>query len=175
MGSVVEAPCHDCELLLITEARLTSRPIETTRGPASAPSWEFTLQGTNVKLTRVAIANAVSVAPTSADSDLGLAIDSASGSVSGNALTVSFVGAPDTGDEACGEDYTAEAVESELAVTVIVTRHPHVGGGPVGAPPVACPAVGARRTASATLAAPLGERPVLDFQTGTPVPLVLQP
>ena len=69
----------------------------------------------------------------------------------------------------CGEDYTAEAVESDLAVVVIVARHPHA------ALFEACSAVGARRTATATLAAPLGDRAVLDLQTGTPVPVVLSP
>ena len=70
----------------------------------------------------------------------------------------------------CGEDYTAEAVESELAVVVIVTRHPHTP--PFGE---ACSAVGARRTATATLAAPLHDRVVLDLQQGTPVPVVQVP
>ena len=152
----------------MTDARLTSGPIQTTRGPATAPIWEFTVQGTAVKLTRVAIANPVVVAPDEVGSGLGLSIDSASGSVSGTELTVAFVGAPDPGDKPCGEDYTAEAVESDLAVVVIVTRHPHVTIG-------ACSAVGARRTATATLAAPLGSRAVLDLQRGTPVPIVLAP
>ena len=157
-------------MLLITGATLVTGPIETTRGPATAPIWEFTLQGTAVRLTRVAIANAVAVAPTSADLALGLAVDSATGTVGGHELTVSFIGVPEPGDRACGEDYTAEAVESDLAVVVIVTRHPHVA--PLGA---ACSAVGARRTATANLAAPLGDRAVLDLQQGTPVPLVVLP
>ena len=168
--STTEAPCSDCSMLLVTDARLTSGPIQTSRGPATAPIWEFTVQGTAVKLTRVAIANPVVVAPDEVGSGLGLAIDSASGSVSGTELTVAFVGAPDPGDKPCGEDYTAEAVESDLAVVVIVTRHPHVDA--LGA---ACSAVGARRTATATLAAPLGDRVVLDLQQGTPVPVVLAP
>ena len=166
--STTSAPCPDCTMLLVTAAQLTSGPIQTSRGPATAPIWEFTVQGTNVKITRVAIANPVVVAPGQADPQLGLAIDSASGSVGGTELTVAFVGAPDPGDKPCGEDYTAEAVESDLAVVVIVTRHPHVTIG-------ACSAVGARRTATATLAAPLGERVVLDLQQGTPVPVVLAP
>ncbi len=166
--NTTQAPCSDCSMLLVTDARLTSGPIQTTRGSATAPIWEFTVQGTAVKLTRVAVANAVVVAPDQIGSGLGLSIDSASGSVSGTELTVAFVGAPDPGDKPCGEDYTAEAVESELAVVVIVTRHPHVTIG-------ACSAVGARRTAVATLAAPLGSRAVLDLQQGTPVPIVLGP
>ena len=150
-------------MLLVTDAELTSGPIQTSRGPATAPTWEFTVQGTAVKVTRVAIANPVVVAPDEVGSQLGLAIDSASGSVSGTELTVAFVGAPDPGDKPCGEDYTAEAVESDLAVVVIVTRHPHVTIG-------ACSAVGARRTATAMLAAPLGDRVVLDLQHGNPGP-----
>lgn len=166
--STTEAPCSDCTMLLATAAELTSGPIQTSRGPATAPTWEFTLEGTAVKVTRVAIANPVVVAPDEGGWGLGLAIDSASGSVSGTELTVAFVGAPDPGDKPCGEDYTAEAVESDLAVVIIVTRHPHVTIG-------ACSAVGARRTATAKLAAPLGDRVVLDLQQGTPVPVVLAP
>jgi hypothetical protein len=164
-------PCSDCNGLLVMGARLTSGPIQTTRGPAMAPVWEFAIQGTDVKVTRVAIADPVVVVP-SLDwaPQLGLAINSAAGSQAGNELTVAFVGAPNTADKECGEDYTAEAVESDLAVVVIVTRHPHFA--PLGG---TCSAVGARRTASVTMAAPLGERAVLDLQLGTPVPVELVP
>ena len=168
--STTSAPCSDCAMLLVTDARLTSGPIQTSRGPATAPIWEFTLQGTAVKVNRVAIANPVVVAPDEGGWGLGLAIDSASGTVDGSELTVAFVGAPDPGNMPCGEDYTAEAVESDLAVVVIVTRHPHVA--PFGE---ACSLVGARRTASATMADPLGGRVVLDLQQGTPVPIELAP
>jgi hypothetical protein len=170
VGSVTEPSCEGCEMLLITDARLSTGPIQTTRGPATAPIWEFAVRGSDVKVTRLALASPVVVQPLEASSELGLAIDSASGTVAGNELTVAFVGAPDPGDQPCGEDYTAEAVESDLAVTVIVTRHPHIG-----AAPVACPAVGARRSAAATLQQPLGDRTVLDFQSGTPIPLVVLP
>lgn len=168
--STTSSPCSDCAMLLVTEARLTDGPIQTTRGPATAPIWEFTLQGTAVKVTRVALADPVVVAPDEVGSQLGLAIDAASGTVGGKELTVAFVGAPDPGDRPCGEDYTAEAVESDLALVVIVTRHPNAAS--VGQ---ACSATGARRTATATLAAPLGDRAVLDLQQGTPVPVVLAP
>ena len=142
----------------------------TSRGPATSPMWEFTVLSTAVKVSRVAIADPVVVAPDEVGSSLGVAIDSASGTVGGNELTVAFVGAPDPGSMPCGEDYTAESVESDLAVVVIVTRHPH--SPPFGG---ACSAVGARRTATAMLAAPLGDRVVLDLQRGTPVPVVLAP
>ena len=158
-------PCEDCIGLLVTDARLTTAAIETTRGPATGPIWEFGLVGTKVRLTRVALANPVAVPPLSdGDPSMGVAIDSANVDATGDEVTVAFVGAPDPGDKPCGEDYSAEAVESDLAVAIIVTRHPHVdlfGGG--------CSAVGARRTATATLSRPLGERVILDLQQGTPV------
>ncbi|HEV2006160.1 MAG TPA: hypothetical protein VGQ85_06040, partial [Candidatus Limnocylindrales bacterium] len=166
------SPCGDCQFLHVKTAALTTAPIQTSRGPATGPVWELTIDGTAVKVTRVAIADAITVVPPAWDANnppVGLGIDSASGSAAGRMLTVNFVGAPLPGDQPCGEDYTADAVESELAVVVIVTRHAHAtfGGG--------CSAVGAARTAIVTLAAPLGERAVLEVQEGLPVPVVLAP
>lgn len=164
-------PCGECAPLLITDARLTTGPIVTSRGPATAPVWEFTLDGTAVKVTRAAIANPITIVPPPWDPNdppAGLSIDSANGTVEGRQLTVGFVGAPLPGDQACGEDYTADAVESDLAIVVIVTRHPHVTLGP-------CTADGAARTASVELAAPLGERAVLEVREGLPVPVTTTP
>ncbi len=166
------APCGDCTMMQITAAALTNESIETSRGPATGPVWEFTLQGTAVKVTRAAIAHPITVMPPQwdgSDPPGGLAINSATGTIGGSELTVDFVGAPDPGDEPCGEDYTTEAVESDLAVVVIVIRHPNMplfGG---------CTAAGARRTATVELAAPLGDRAVLEVQQGLPVPVVLTP
>ena len=129
------------------------------------------MQDTAVKVTRVAIADAATVVPPPWDANDppgGVAIESATGTAGGRQLTVTFVGAPLPGDQPCGEDYTAVAVESDLAVVVIVTRHPHVTIG-------ACSAVGAQRTATVELAAPLGDRTVLDVQQGLPVSVALTP
>ncbi len=163
-------PCGDCSPLMVASAKLGSGPVGTTRGDVSGPVWTFTIRGTGVEVTRVAIGRAVTVPPMSeaGGSAIGMRIDAATGSVSGTALTVSFTGAPLAGDQPCGEDYSAEAVESDLAVTVIVTRHPFAGpmlGG--------CTSVGALRTATAALAAPLGDRTVLDLQGGQPVTMTL--
>jgi hypothetical protein len=163
--------CTDCASLRITAARLTTGPIVTSRGPATAPIWEFTLQGTAVRVTRVAVADAISVVPPPWDPSnlaLGPAIESASGTVGGRELTVAFVGSPRPGSQACGEDYTAAAVESDLAVVVIVTRHAHGGVD-------ACTSEGATRTATVELAAPLAQRAVLEVQQGLPVPVMLTP
>ena len=166
--------CPNCVPLQITGARLMSAPVTTTRGSAIAPVWEFTLQGTAVKVTRVAIADSIAVAVppwngppwgNAENAPAGISIDSATAAVDGREITVGFVGAPLPGDQACGADYTARAVESPLAVVVIVTAHPNAAG-------VACALIGAPRTASVTLAAPLGERTVLEVTQGRPVPVL---
>jgi len=161
-------PCPDCVPLQVTSARLTSATAQTTRGPADVPVWEFTIAGTAVLVTRVALAQQVTVSPPPwdpYDAPVGLAIDSATASVDGRLLTVAFVGSPYPGDQPCGADYSGEAVESTLAVVVIVNerRHLTLGG---------CAAVGARRTAEVTLASPLGDRAVLEVRQGRPVPVV---
>jgi len=169
--------CPDCGPLQITGARLTSGPAATSRGSAIVPMWEFTLRGTAVTVTRIAIADPVTVAlppwngvpwGNAEDAPAGISIDSATTTVGGRELTAGFVGVPVSADQVCGADYTTEAVESSLAVVVIVTAHPNGAGG-------ACDAVGARRTASVTLASPLGERTVLEVVMGRPVPVRLTP
>jgi hypothetical protein len=167
------APCDDCIPLRVTGALLTTGPIETTHGRATAPIWEFTIEGSAVKVTHLAVANRGVVLPPVWDSNdppVGVWLDSAQASVSGSEITVAFVGAPLPGDQPCGEDYTADAVESDLAAVVIVVRHPHLTlGGCTGV------GVGAARTAVAKLAAPLGDRAVLQVYDGTPVRIDLAP
>ena len=161
--------CNDCTPLLITGARLTIGSVQTSRGQAYVPVWEFTLQGTDVLVTHVAVADRVTVTPPAWDPNnapSGLSIESATGTVGGKKLTVSFTGAPKPGDQSCGADYTAEAVESATAVVVIVTEHGNWL-------PAACTLVGAIRTADAQMTSPLGDRTVLEVTEGLPVPAIL--
>lgn len=169
VGADARMSCGNCAPLIAVAATLTDAPIVTTRGQATGPIWSFAIRGTSVRVTRVALANPI-VVPQRPDNPGGaVGIDAASGATAGNELTVTFTGAPDPGDRPCGEDYTAEAVESGLAVTVIVTRHPYPGY------PGACTAVGAPRSATAALAKPLGDRVVLDLASGQPVTTTRQP
>ena len=160
--------CSDCRPLEITAARLTNGAVQTSRGTATAPIWEFSLQGTNVKVTRVAVSGHVSVVPPPWDPNNapeGISIDSARGTADASQFTVSFVGAPGEIDQPCGADYTADAVESPLAAVVIVVEHRN--------PTVtACTAIGAERTALVRLSAPLGDRVLLEVKEGLPVPLL---
>jgi hypothetical protein len=159
--------CGDCLPLRVTEAHLATGLVETTQGPAEAPLWVFTVDGTAVRITRVAVDPSITVIPPPYNADhppAGMSFDLAVGTPGSTKLTVSFTGAPSAGDKPCGADYTAEAVESDLAVVVIVTAH-------ANATPASCPAVGKTRTATATLAAPLGKRAVLEVTQGLPVPV----
>jgi hypothetical protein len=163
--------CPECRALLITDAQVTSGPMPTSRGLATVPLWAFTIQGTAVKATRLAVAGKVTVVPPPWDPNhapVGISVDSAAGTAAGIELTVTFVGAPGPASEGCGVDYAAEAVESDKAIVVIVHEHrnPGLGG---------CTAIGATRTATVKLAAPLGSRTVLEIKEGLPVPLTLLP
>ncbi|WP_327011122.1 hypothetical protein OHA72_29915 [Dactylosporangium sp. NBC_01737] len=162
--------CPECETIEVTGARLGTARINTTRGAATAPAWEFTLRGSAVLVTRVAFAasSGVTVEPPPWDADnppRGLRIDAAR--VTGTTLTAQFVGSPRPATGPCGVDYTAEVVESANAVVVIVVSHPFPGER-------ACTAIGGQRTATVQLAAPLGERAVLEVQQGTPVPVTVE-
>ncbi len=162
--------CPACVPLQITSARLTTGEIQTTRGKATVPMWEFTLAGTAVRLTHYAIAmpdGGVRVTPPPWDSSNppdGLSIESATVTRDGRQLTVTFTGSRFTRDERCGADYTATAMESATGVVVIVDEHANPAGGP-------CVAIGFMRTAVAHLVAALGNRTVLEVREGMPVPV----
>jgi hypothetical protein len=163
--SSATSTCDDCQPLEVTDAQQATGLVDTSRGPANAPIWVYSIAGTAVKVSHVAVDESVTVQPPPWNADdppRGLAIDSATGSPDSRKLTVTFVGAPDGADKPCGADYTAEAVESELAVVVIIHDHPDPTPG-------ACSAVGAIRTAKVTLAEALGKRAVLEVQQGLPV------
>jgi hypothetical protein len=164
--------CPDCRPLRVTDANLATGLVETTLGPAEAPLWVFTIDGTAVHVTRVAVDPSITVVPPPFNADHppeGVSIDLAVGTAESRKLTVSFIGAEKTGDQPCGADYTTEAVESDLAVVVIVFEHRNATA--AAATGAACRDVGKTRTATVTLDAPLGKRAVLEVTQGLPVPL----
>jgi hypothetical protein len=93
----------------------------------------------------------------------GLSIESATLDARGTRMTVSFTGSPGPATQPCGIDYSAEAVESDEAVVVIVLEQPNGYSGP-------CTMMGMSRTATLNLAKPLGNRTVLPIR-GEPVPV----
>jgi hypothetical protein len=161
--------CGGCSALKVTGAHLGTGQVQTVRGPARAPVWEFSLAGTSVLISRVAVAadRTVTVTPppwNANDPPAGLSIDDATVSADGMTLTAGLVGAPGPASQPCGVDYTGQAVESDTAVVVIITAHPHQGDD-------ACAAIGARRTAAVRLSHALGDRAVLEVRQGLPVPI----
>ncbi|MFG2058597.1 hypothetical protein ACGFI9_31690 [Micromonospora sp. NPDC048930] len=164
--------CVDCAPLRVTAAHLTIMTVSTTRGPATVPAWEYTLEGTAVRLVRPAVdpSSVVRVTPPPWDDDHphgGLSIESATTTAASRELTVTFTGVPDPGSRPCGADYSAEAVESDLAVVVIVVEHRHADN-------ESCGDVGAWRSATVELARQVGERAVLEVQQGLPVALTIR-
>src|SRR5450759_3780665 len=161
------SPCPECTPLQIIGARLTTATFQSSRGPAQAPAWEFSLQDTDVKLDQIAVASQLAApavptpnhqasGPAVAQPWVGPPVQNATVDASGMTLTVAVVGAEYGADKPCGSDYTAEAVESDTGVVVIVYEHRNTL-------PAACSAVGAFRTVQVTLAKPLGHRTLIDL------------
>lgn len=161
--------CGDCTPAVITGAVLGTTTIATSKGPATVPAWEFTLRGYPGRLMRAAVDAAdFPVLPEppwdSSHPPAGLSIDAATISADDRVLTAHFVGAGGPATQPCGIDYTAVPVESESAVVVMIFTRAHDSE-------EICNMIGYDRTADATLAAPLGQRAVLEVRTGMPVPV----
>jgi hypothetical protein len=168
-STVGSTDCSGCTPLQVTGAELITGPVETSRGTAKAPLWAFTLRGTKVRVTRLAVRPEETVTVTPPpwdpyDSPGGIAVEAARLAPDGVTLTVTFIGSPGPASQACGADYTAAVVESAAAVVVIVREQRAAGD-------YACTAVGAERTATAVLGRPLGSRTVLEVVRGLPVPV----
>lgn len=169
--------CHGCQPLEITDARLSTKDIATSRGKASVPVWEFTIRGTRVIVTRVAVdpSAGITVSPPPWDANnppAGYSIESATVSADGKHVTAHFTGSGGTAEKPCGADYSAFAVESAHAIVVVVIERPYPGK---MAANEACAMIGYPRTAVAELASPLGERAVLEVREGRPVPVTTEP
>jgi hypothetical protein len=169
--------CDGCVQVVVTGAHLSTASHTTTRGVATLPVWEFEFQPAHepmVPVSYVAVKGALSDTQSSLPDGGEWVIDyldEAYGDAQSTELSVTFVGSPWAGDNPCGADYSAQAVESDEAVAIVlIESHRWTGDGGV-----ACPAVGARRTAVAHLASPLGDRVVLEIRFGTPVTLVDAP
>lgn len=169
--------CGGCVPLYVTGATLVTSEIQTGRGRATVPTWDYTLEGTSARITRVAVAPAssLSVEPPpwdAANPPAGLWIEAAEVTADGRRLTAHFTGSKGPATEPCGIDYSARVVESANAVVVIVDERHYDGPMTDGAGrEMACNMMGFRRTATVDLAAPLGERAVLEVKQGQPVPV----
>ncbi|WP_431896282.1 hypothetical protein [Micromonospora haikouensis] len=155
------APSSACVPLTVTAVTLGTAPVRTSRGEAQVPAWLFTVDELTTKVARLAVADPAAppdpVAPTGRAPD-GVVSAQDLRSVDGAKLTWRVgVGACDTG--------ITPLVQERDDVVV-------VGGGVVRGTGM-CVDLLKLEPVTATLKAPLGQRPVLDVVTGAP--LVLRP
>jgi hypothetical protein len=151
-----------CTVLTITGVSLGTVNLRTSRGAATTPAWLFAVRELKGPIARVAVAPAAVasppvVPPPSYPAGLVGAEDLAR--VSGAAMTVRLrVGACDT-------DIKGLVYEADDVVVV---------GGTVTTKPGACTDNLLYKPVPVTLDKPLGDRPVLDAQTGTVLSLTVE-
>lgn len=153
-------PSVGCVRLRITHVEFGSVAVLTSRGEARAPAWLFTVNGLGAPIARVAVApSAITLPPAEADPGVRLpSIARADSLVSVDGRTVTFriaVGA-------CEHGFQPLVYETATSVVVGGTAIPDPGV-------TACPAIGLVKPVVAHLAAPLGDRLVLDVIGGQPL------
>jgi len=163
------AGCGGCAPFNVIDSRPVTMQVRTSAGEATVPAWEYVVKGTALRARYAAVggSDVVTVTPPPWDSNnppAGNAIETASSTINSTRMTVSFTGALGPASEPCGEDYHAEAIESDNAVIVILMVERRHNDGDES-----CTLVGYPRTETVSLSRPLGERAVLEGQQGTPV------
>ncbi|MEH1165545.1 hypothetical protein V6V47_09175 [Micromonospora sp. CPCC 205539] len=158
-GAVSSAPLTACLPLTVTGVTLGTAPVRTSRGEAQVPAWLFTVKELATPVARLAVAPQAIVGvpePTAPARPLpdGLVAAQDLTAVDGARLTVRLgVGACDTG------------------ITPLVREGPDavVVGGAVTRSTGVCIDLLKLEPVTVTLAAPLGNRPVLNVATGGPL------
>uniref|UniRef100_A8M3R5 Lipoprotein n=1 Tax=Salinispora arenicola (strain CNS-205) TaxID=391037 RepID=A8M3R5_SALAI len=160
-AGVSSSPQTACIPLTVTAVELDSVPVRTSRGEAQVPAWLFTIDELTAPVARLAVApDAVGVPPEPAASTAPLSEEVVGAqdlrAVDGATLTVRLgIGACDTG-------LTPLVYERDDVVVV--------GGGVTRATGV-CTEQLLLEPVTVRLAAPLGERTVLDVLGGAPLRL----
>lgn len=155
--------------LTASNVRLTWASFDTASGRRRLPAWEFHAGPGSSPLFALAVGEQMLRPPAMvwlARTVGGPEVEnSAKLSGDGRTVTLSFIGAP-KGDKPCEVRwYSANALQTRALVTYWVT--PHTAQGTTD--DMACPLVGQTRTATLTLANPLGHRPLIDSRNAAPV------
>ena len=144
--------------LKIATMRLDRAGFGTDRGVVSLPAWIFTFDGVQGAVPVLALAPAARF-PTPRDLVQAPPSLSAQLAPDGSTVTVSFTGAA-AGSGPCTADYTVDArARHRAAVAVSIQEHRNGTGAEL------CDLVGHARTATVTLARPLGGRVLVDAAT----------
>ncbi|MEV0157025.1 hypothetical protein AB0H57_25305 [Micromonospora sp. NPDC050686] len=159
-SAVHSEPSTACVPLTVTEARLGTVQLRTTRGTAEVPAWLFTVAELAVPVARVAVAPAAVTEP----SDAARPDRPAPAEVAGAQRLERVDGAR--------LRYTVGVGSCDTGITPLVTEWDDlvvVGAGVVRSTGV-CDMMLKLEPVEIALRAPLGDRPVLDVVTGTPLP-----
>ncbi|GAB7048220.1 hypothetical protein [Catenuloplanes indicus] len=155
--SPVSADDAACTRLPVTGATLGTVPLRTSRGDATVPAWLFAVRGVASPVARVAVAPAStapvpspSLAPPSSGAGTLKAAQSLA-RVAGTAIDLRL------GVGACDEQITPLVHETETLIVV---------GGTAVSTAEMCTEQLVIHPATVTLAAPAGDRPILDALTG---------
>ncbi|MFB7664603.1 hypothetical protein ACFC1R_11755 [Kitasatospora sp. NPDC056138] len=153
-------PCQDhCTPLSVTAVRAGTRQVDTSRGPATIPVWEFGVAGYTDPFSYPAVLPRPPLTAWGEPRPRPFAEQSASWSgTSPDGLTLT--GTVTLGG--CDRPLPGEVYETDRAVVLIARRDS-------GAEPAAvCPASATAGTETFRLGRPLGTRVVLDLSTGEP-------
>ncbi|WP_089156736.1 hypothetical protein [Micromonospora sp. NBS 11-29] len=158
-GPVASSGATPCVPLTVTAARLGSAPVWTSRGRAEVPAWLFTVEELAVPVARLAVApRAVGAAP--------------GGAADGRPLPAGLVAAQELRvADGTRLDYVVGVGSCDGAPTPLVLERPDVVvvGAAVVTATGPCTLALKLVPVSVTLAAPLGDRTVLDVGTGQPL------
>jgi hypothetical protein len=149
--------------LAVTRVRLGFGAFETDRGQQVLPAWRFTIRGVSAPVNVLAVAASARFWP-SGLKQVSAGIWAAQAGRSGRALTLTVQGAQ-AGTGPCQATYSVRQRSSghAVAIDVVANQHDSGQGG--------CASVGYRVTLPVTLAAPLGNRVLVDAQTSAPIPV----
>lgn len=160
--------CDGCTPILLAHLRLIHTTVQTTFGPATIPAWSFTVRGSAVRLTQVAVAAADF--PEVKGLPYGTTDPGMSESVQidrGGALVLSFIAGPPASAGPCGRDYIGRVIESDQAMAVVLDQLPR---SEPADPDLACAAAGVNRTVRIVPPHPLGARVLIDGRSGMAIP-----
>jgi hypothetical protein len=159
-------PTHDCAgWLAVSSVTAGTRQVDTSRGRATIPVWEFTVDGYPTPFALAAVAGPMLSSPPPAEPLLpGLGFVDSWSALSADGLTLTARRAAGGCEDLAG----AEVYETDQVVVLIAQASARPGGAPCTADAHAAPV-------TFRLSRPLGSRVVLDDATGAPLALRAAP
>lgn len=151
--------CDGCRALRVTGAELTMRDATTSHGAASVPVWQFAFAPGDEPIdpiSYVALRDRIGPRDWPSWGDHAPFTEAAYATPVDAQVTIAFTGG------ACDASHSIVAVESAVAIVPVIST---------AARPGACTAQGILYGLQVQLASPLGNRVVLDPDSGFPIPV----